>query len=382
MRICLIYDCLFPWTIGGAERWYRNVAERLASEGHEVTYLTRRQWDRGDPPAIPGVRVVAVSPRSELYTGGGRRTVAAPLLFGLGVFGYLAARGRRFDVVHTASFPYFSLLAAGLLRPVLRYRLVVDWHEVWTREYWTEYLGAVPGAVGAAVQRLCARFPQQAFCFSRLHARRLREDEQLRGPVVVLEGEYAGPGARGEIVDAQPHVLLAARLIPEKRAELLIEAMALLRRRAPELRCEIYGDGPEREKLEALARSSGVQDVVTFHGFVDHGALDEAMRRALCVVLPSRREGYGMVVVEASACGVPSVVVAAHDNAATELIAPGENGLVVDAPEAAGLAQAILDVRGSGPALRHSTRAWYLANERRLALDTSLDTVTAAYGSS
>ena len=37
MRICILYDCLFPWTVGGAERWYRNLAERLAADGHDVT---------------------------------------------------------------------------------------------------------------------------------------------------------------------------------------------------------------------------------------------------------------------------------------------------------------------------------------------------------
>ena len=47
MKILVVYDCLFPHTIGGAERWYRNLAERLAGEGHDVTYLTLRQWERG-----------------------------------------------------------------------------------------------------------------------------------------------------------------------------------------------------------------------------------------------------------------------------------------------------------------------------------------------
>ena len=61
MRICLVYDCLFPWTVGGAERWTRNVGEALTAEGHEVTYLTRRQWAPGEEPDIPGIRVVAVS---------------------------------------------------------------------------------------------------------------------------------------------------------------------------------------------------------------------------------------------------------------------------------------------------------------------------------
>src|ERR1700730_5928436 len=181
MRICLIYDCLFPYTSGGGERWYRELGERLAADGHDVTYLTLRQWDRGErPSAGAGVRVVAVGPRMALYTADGRRRVLPPIVFGSGVFLHLLRRGRRYDVVHTASFPYFSLLAGGLLRPLTRYRLVVDWHEVWSRAYWREYLGALGGRIGYAVQLLCARLPQHAFCFSRLHAARLRA-EGLRG---------------------------------------------------------------------------------------------------------------------------------------------------------------------------------------------------------
>ena len=48
MRVCLVYDCLFPYTVGGAERWYRNLSERLAADGHDVTYLTLRQWYRNE----------------------------------------------------------------------------------------------------------------------------------------------------------------------------------------------------------------------------------------------------------------------------------------------------------------------------------------------
>ena len=135
-----MYDCLFPFTVGGAERWYRNVAERLVSAGHEVTYVMLRQWPREEPPRIPGVRVVAVGPRLSLYTEGGRRKIGPPLVFGLGVLVHLMLRGGRYDSVHTASFPYFSLLAAGLARRVHRYRLLVDWHELWSRDYWREYL--------------------------------------------------------------------------------------------------------------------------------------------------------------------------------------------------------------------------------------------------
>src|SRR5208283_2575449 len=153
MRICLIYDCLFPYTVGGAERWYRNLAERLAADGHEVTYLTLRQWKRGEQAEIGGgVRVVSGGPRMALYTKSGRRRTLPPIVFGMGVLLHLLRRGRRYDVVHTASFPYFSLLAAGLVRPLVGFVLVVDWHEVWSRDYWREYLGRGPGAVGYLVQ--------------------------------------------------------------------------------------------------------------------------------------------------------------------------------------------------------------------------------------
>ena len=79
------------------------------------------------------------------------------------------------------------------------------------------------------------------------------------------------------------------------------------------------------------------------------------------MVLPSRREGYGLVVVEAAARGVPSVVVADVDNAATELVDEGENGFVAPSASPEDLAAAILRVRDAGPALRTSTAAWFHA---------------------
>jgi glycosyltransferase involved in cell wall biosynthesis len=140
MRICLVYDCLFPHTVGGAERWYRNLGERLAAAGHDVTYLTLRQWDRGVDPGVPGVRVVVAGPRMGLYAEDGRRRILPPLVFGAGVLWHLLRHGRSYDVVHTASFPYFSLLAAGAVRPLPRFGLFVDWHELWSRTYWRSYL--------------------------------------------------------------------------------------------------------------------------------------------------------------------------------------------------------------------------------------------------
>ena len=378
MRVCLIYDCLFPYTVGGAERWYRNLAERLAADGHVVTYLTLRQWDRRARPEVHGVDIHAVGPRMRLYAGPGRRRLLPPLVFGAGTLRHLLVHGRQYDVVHTASFPYFSLLAAAAARRRGGYRLVVDWHEVWSRSYWREYLGSLGGDVGWLVQRLCARVPQRAFCFSRLYAGRLRA-EGIRGEVTTLPGEYFGPLEPYPVHEAKSLVVFAGRHIPEKRVPAIVPAIARARTQLPDLRAAILGDGPERPAVSCLVSQLGLNAVVDVPGFVTTETVEDLLSHALCMLLPSRREGYGLVVMEAAARGTPSVVGAGPDNAAIELISDGENGFIAPTASPEDLAVAILRVHEAGVALRRLTAAWFARNARGMSLDRSLEIVLSAY---
>jgi len=308
----------------------------------------------------------------------GRRRIAPPLVFGAGVLLHLLRFGRRCDVVHTASFPYFSLLAAATVRPLSSYRIFVDWHEVWTRDYWRDYVGRLGGSFGWLVQRLCMRVPQRAFCFSHLHERRLRE-EGFRYEVSVLEGEYTGGSIASPPARAEPLVVFAGRHIPEKRVPSVVGSVATARERLPNLRAVIFGDGPGRLEVLRRIEELGVGDVIEAPGFVPEGRVERELRHALCLLLPSRREGYGLVVIEAAAGGTPSIVVRDPDNAATELIAEGQNGFVVESAEPDDLAEAIVQVHEAGDALREQTAAWFRANAKRLSLDSSLETVLAAY---
>jgi glycosyltransferase involved in cell wall biosynthesis len=380
VRVCIVYDCLYPYTIGGAERWYRNLAERLAGAGNEVTFLTLRQWEGSTEPEVRGVRVIAVGPRMALYGRGGRRRLLPPIVFGLGVLAHLLRHGRSYDVVHTASFPYFSVLAAAAARRWSRFGIFVDWHEVWTRDYWHEYLGPLAGRIGWFVQQACLRVPQRAFCFSRLHERRLRA-QGLRGELTRLEGQYVGPSEPSQPESPRPVAVFAGRLIPEKRAPALVPALARAREQIPNLRGEIYGDGPEREKVLGAIAELGLEEHVSAPGFVDREVLEKTLSSALCLVLPSSREGYGLIVVEAAARAVPVVVVEGPDNAATELVEEGVNGAVAASTAPDDLASAIVRIHLAGPALRDSTAAWFRRNAERLSLERSLEVVLEAYAS-
>jgi glycosyltransferase involved in cell wall biosynthesis len=379
MRICLVYDCLFPWTVGGAERWMRAVGEALAAEGHDVTYLTREQWAPGDEPDIPGIRVIAVAGAEELYGADGNRTIGQALRFGRGVLGHLVRHRGAYDVVHVSAAPFFGLLAAGLARRVGRYRLASDWFEVWSDAYWREYLGPAKGRIAALVQHTCARLRQQAFCSSRLHAQRLRE-AGLRTEPTVLRGMWPGSTERPTPRPADPLVLFAGRMIPEKHAPAVVGAVMAARERIPELRAAIYGAGPELEDVRAAIVAQGAEDVIDAPGFVDEAVLDDAMGRAACLLLPSTREGYGLVVIEAAAHGVPSVLVDAPDNASTEHIVPGVNGFVCADLSPQALADGIVAAWEGGPALREATADWFGAHAVELSLASSLKRVVAGYG--
>jgi glycosyltransferase involved in cell wall biosynthesis len=313
----------------------------------------------------------------ELYSHG-RRSLRAQAVFSAGVLGHLATHGRRYEAVHTAAL-HLATLAAIAPQRVGRYRLAVDWFEVWTPQYWREYVGRVSGAAAWRGQLLSMRPPQHAFCFSRLHERRLRELGFVH-ELTRLEGLYGGPLEPAEPREAETVLVFAGRHIPEKQVTALVPAVERARERIPDLRAEIYGDGPDRPELVRLIDRAGLSEVIDAPGFVPAEQVEEALRRSLCHALPSRREGYGLVVVDAAAQATPSVVVRAPDNAAVELVEAGVNGVVASSASAEDLAAAIEQVHSAGLALRRSTAEWFGRNAKRLSIDSSLDAVVAAYG--
>lgn len=379
MRVCLVYDHLFPDTIGGGERWFRDLAVELAAAGHDVTYLTMRHRRQATAPSqLPGVKVIGLTDAGRVYADE-RRTLGPPVRFGIAVGRHLARHGRRYDVVHTAAFPYFPLLAASVLRRRGGYAVVVDWFEVWTRGYWRRYGGRLVGTVGWLVQRACARVPHRAHCLSRMHAARLVA-EGYPGEPVVLPGIYEGGAAASDLsgVDSSL-VVYAGRHVREKRIPELVRGFADARRRHPDLRLELYGDGPERAHVQSLVDRSGLDGNVLVAGPRKEEDVSTALGRAACLATASEREGYGLVVVEAAARGTPSVVVAGPENAATELVTEGVNGAIAASARAEDIAAAILRVVETGPALRASTERWFDEHADTLQLDRSLELIKEEY---
>ena len=94
-----------------------------------------------------------------------------------------------------------------------------------------------------------------------------------------------------------------------KRVDQLIRAFALVSARRPDLQLDLFGDGPERDRNQALTLELGLGELVTLRGHRSEAEVSSALAHASCMATASEREGYGLVVVEAAAHGTPSVIV-------------------------------------------------------------------------
>ncbi|URA09854.1 glycosyltransferase family 4 protein [Thermospira aquatica] len=125
-----------------------------------------------------------------------------------------------------------------------------------------------------------------------------------------------------------PLVVYLGRLKSYKRVDHFLRMAHRIHASHPQVKFVIAGQGEEREKLEKLSKDLGLEGCVEFYGFIDEEAKQALLRRAWVMVLPSEKEGWGIVVIEANALGTP--VVAYEIPGLKDSIQHGNTGLLVE----------------------------------------------------
>ncbi len=175
-----------------------------------------------------------------------------------------------------------------------------------------------------------------------------------------------------------PTVLFVGRHVSDKGLRSVPAIFALVRERLSDATLVVVGDGPERRSVEENVRLLGLSDVTRFTGRIDDDQLYQLFASASCTLVPSIREGYGIVVVESTAAGTPVVVVRNPENLATDLIDDGVNGFVA-APRDQSVADAIVRAVSFGQGLRASTLAWYESRGSVATVAHSADVMVGRY---
>lgn len=153
-----------------------------------------------------------------------------------------------------------------------------------------------------------------------------------------VDAEHYSPAANG-VRTTPARFVYIGRLKRYKGIEHLLRAMALLHRRLPEVGLDIAGSGDDRQRLEALARDLGIAAVTRFPGFVDESEKIRLLRESVANMFPSPKEGWGITVMEAAACGTPSI--ASDSPGLRDSVRDGVTGLLVPHGDEAALALAM-----------------------------------------
>lgn len=323
MRIAFVYDLVYPYSKGGVEKRIWDLAHLLSARGHEVQVLGTHCWDGDADLEVDGIQYRGVGKPQDIHAKGGRRSVWQAVKFAIAAGRALV--GLRLDVVEVQGMAPLACLVALAVCKFKRATPVVIWYEVW-RGYWNAYLGRL-GYLGRLIEWLVAKVAPVNVAVSRSAVSRLAELGVGQVPLLPIGIDYYGiqkvPRSR-----LGPDVLYVGRLARHKNLGLLIDSLSVLKSGGVEPTVLIVGEGPEREVLGRHAKAEGLANV-RFIGHVEtHDGVISLMKSSRVFAFPSLREGFGLAPLEAGACGVPVVLATHADNAATELIDDGVNGIV------------------------------------------------------
>jgi len=295
---------------GGSELHAHRILSAWAAAGLDITMTTSSVPDARAAVRRDGYRVTRRAGRYSVFP----RTMLA------GAMGRVGDADGLVEIWN--GMPFFSPLWARSPR-------VVFLHHVHA-EMWRMVLPSGLAEVGYGIEhRLAPPVYRRSRIITLSTSAKDEIVERLGIPVDRVTVSPPGVEARfspgGERSDA-PLVVAVGRLVPVKRFDLMIEALVRLKPSHPELTAMIVGEGYERAALEALVASHGAGSWISLPGYVDDERLVALYRRAWVVASSSLREGWGMTVTEAGACGTPAV--ASRISGHRDAVLDGRSGLL------------------------------------------------------
>jgi glycosyltransferase involved in cell wall biosynthesis len=329
MKIAYVYDVIHPYVKGGAEKRIWEISKRLVKKKHEVYLFGMKYWNGGDVIIKDGVYLHGVCEPNELYVEG-RRSIKEAIYFARKLLFPLMKED--FDVIDCHAFPYFPCFSAKICSSLKRTPLVITWHEIWN-DYWYDYLGK-KGIFGKVVEKMTTHLTDKMIAVSERTKRDLGMIGVRKEIKVIPNGIDFVKIGMIEASNEETDVVFAGRLIREKNVDVLIEAVNIIKKEVPDVKCMIIGDGPEKRRLEKMVYDLGLEANIEFTGFLaDHNDVISYIKSSKVFVLPSIREGFGIVALEANACGLPVITVNHKMNAACDFINNNGNGFICELSE-------------------------------------------------
>lgn len=305
---------------GGSEAYLQRIGAQLAASGVAVTLRTARYPGAARREVVDGVRITRAGGRYTVY-------IWAMLAMALAKLGIGPLRRVKPDVVVDTQngLPFLARLIYGR-------RAVVLVHHC-HREQWP-VAGPVLSRVGWFVESTLSPRLHRTNQYVTVSLPSARDLVALgvdgdRIAVVRNGLDEAPPQTMAGPRSAAPRVVVLSRLVPHKQIEDALDAVAALRARIPGLHLDVVGGGWWRERLVEHVHHLGIAGAVTFHGHVDDVTKHHVLQSSWVQLLPSRKEGWGLAVVEAGQHAVPTIGYRTSGGLSDSII-DGVTGVLVD----------------------------------------------------
>lgn len=332
MKIAFIYDAVYPWIKGGAEKRVYQIALRLAEKGHEVHWYSVGWWadKKGLAMEKDGIKFQGVCPPVDLYKKG-NRSINEALYFTWKLIPFLLKES--YDIIDCQEFPYFPCFIAKIHSILKKSTLLITWYEVWD-DYWYEYIGN-KGFFGKYIEKLTTKLPKKLIPISPSIKEDLKIFNIPEEKMIVLPNGVDFQYTQEIKPNSQNFdVLYVGRLISHKNVDLLLKALSIVKNKLPNISCGIIGSGPELDNLKILSNNLELNKNVKFFGFIEQDEeVYSYMKSSKIFVLPSTREGFPNTILEANSCGLPAIIVDHRKNAGVGVVNNNINGFVVKLSE-------------------------------------------------
>jgi glycosyltransferase involved in cell wall biosynthesis len=306
---------------GGSERHASNIAALWAEAGIEVTMRTSYAANHPVMSWRDGYRVIRKAGRYLVFP----RAAFSEMM------GWHGGRDGLIEIWN--GMPFFSPLWARTTN--------VTWLHHVHAEMWRMTLPPRLAALGNFIEsRIAPPIYRHTpvITLSESSKAELVHDLKFKPDRVTVVSPGIDPRyTTGGTKSPEPLVVAVGRLVPVKRYNMLIDALVSLKPRHPSLRAVIAGEGYCRPDLEAQVRAARAEEWIGLPGRIDDDDVIDLYQRAWVLAMTSSREGWGMIVTEAAACGTPAVVTRVPGF--VDAVVEGETGLLADTRE--GIAAAL-----------------------------------------
>ena len=330
---------------GGGETRAREVTKRLADRGHSVTILCGKtgpgleRWTEFNSCNVRHVTCVPDRvlrwPRVGFYAP---RYLFAFVSFPL-LLRYFITRESDVCIENMTPYPTLSIIAAKLFG----IPIVAVQHEFHGWESFEAY-DPLTGCIQIVVQNILRILEYDLVIVPTTYTKdRFSEYGIPPGRIRVIPNGINAEKYRKPTMIKDDHRLISiGRLTRRKGHDVVIRAFARISEEVPKAKLDILGTGPDKERLTRLAQELNVDDTVTFHGYVPEEEKIERLNRASVFIFGSRQEGFGLVLLEAMAAGVP--IVATHLPVYGDLISDSRHGYLVPQEDHTGLAERVVEL--------------------------------------